>query len=250
MCHTDNQSTLGDVLRFAIRTMAFAMASCWLAASCTVVDEMVRPAGNGDDNSRQRVGEGLREALMLATERAGEQLHQPGGYLDNQQLRIPLPPRLQDAATQLRRFGLGGQADKLQTAMNRAAETAANEAVSVFASSIRRMSPSDALGILNGGDNAATQYLRRTSEDELRGRYRPIVANHLERVQGAALYADIARSWNRLPGVKPLEADLESFVTDKALDGLFFVIAREEQRIRSDPVARTTELLRDVFGNR
>jgi len=113
-----------------------------------------------------------------------------------------------------------------------------------------RWSPSDALGILNGNDDAATQYLRQTSEDELRRRYRPIVADHLERVDGVTLYTDIARSWNRLPGVKPLEADLESFVTDKAMDGLFFVIAREEQRIRRDPVARTTELLRDVFGNR
>jgi len=100
-----------------------------------------------------------------------------------------------------------------------------------------RWSPSDALGILNGNDDAATQYLRQTSEDELRRRYRPIVADHLERVDGVTLYTDIARSWNRLPGVKPLEADLESFVTDKAMDGLFFVIAREEQRIRRDPVA-------------
>jgi len=224
------------------------LAGVLLISSCAVLDEIARPAGAGE-SSRERVAEGLREALMVASRRASEQVSRPGGYLDNRAIRIPLPPTLQNAADQLRRFGLSGQVDELQRAMNRAAEAAAEQTVSVFADSIRRMSPSDVLAVFNGGDDAATRYLRRTSEDELRQRYRPIVAERLEQVQGTALYGEIATTWNRLPGVQPLEADLETFVTDRALDGLFSVIAAEEQRIRNDPVARTTALLREVFGS-
>lgn len=226
------------------------LVSALLMASCAVLDEMGRSAGPGGESSRERIAEGLREALMVASRRASKNVGRPGGYLDNREIRIPLPPTLQNAADQLRRIGLSGQIDALQRAMNRAAEAAAEEAVPVFADGIRRMSPSDVFGVFNGGDDAATRYLRSTSERELRQRYQPIVAERLEQVQGVGLYRDIATSWNRLPGVKPLEADLEGFLTDRALDGLFFVIAAEEQRIRNDPVARTTELLREVFGGR
>lgn len=226
------------------------LAGALLMTSCAVLDEMARSAGPGGESSGERVAEGLREALMVASQRTSEQVGRPGGYLDNREIRIPLPPALRDAADQLRRFGLAGRIDELRQSMNRAAEAAADEAVSVFAGSIQRMSPADVLGVFNGGDDAATRYLRSTSEDELRQRYRPIVAERLQQFQGMTLYREIASSWNRLPGVQPLEADLETFVTERALDGLFFVIAEEEQRIRHDPIARTTELLREVFGNR
>lgn len=221
-----------------------------LMTSCAVLDEITRSTSPTGEPSRERVAEGLREALVVASRRASDQVSRPGGYLDNVEIRIPLPPTLQNAADQLRRFGLSGQVDELQRTMNRAAEAAAERAVPVFADSIRQMSPSDVLAVFNGGDDAATKYLRRTAEGELRQRYRPIVTERLQQVQGVALYRDIAASWNRLPGVQPLEADLETFVTDRALDGLFSVIAAEEQRIRNDPVARTTELLREVFGSR
>ena len=237
-------------MRLNIQLTVGMLIGTLLLTSCAVLDEMAVPAGARGDSSRDRVAEGLREALTVGSRRASEEVGRPGGYLDNPEIRIPLPPSLRNAADQLRRFGLAGQIDALQRTMNRAAEAAAEEAVSVFAGSIRQMSPSDVLAVFNGGDDAATQYLRRTSEDELRHRYRPIVAERLEQVQGVALYREIAASWNRLPGVQPLEADLETFVTDQALDGLFFFIAAEEQRIRNDPVARTTELLREVFGNR
>lgn len=226
------------------------LAVALLITSCAVLDEMTRPAGTGGEPSRERVAEGLREALVVASRRASEQVSRPGGYLDKPEIRIPLPPTLQNAADQLRRFGLSSQVDELQRSMNRAAEAAAEKAVPVFADSIRKMSPSDVLTVFNGGDDAATQYLRRTAEHALRQRYRPIVADRLEQVQGVALYREIATNWNRLPGVEPLEADLETYVTDQALNGLFSVIADEEQRIRNNPVARTTELLREVFGSR
>lgn len=231
------------------RLSAFVMIA-GLMTSCAILDEVTRPASTGAESSRERIADGLREALMVASRRASDQVSRPGGYLDNPAIRIPLPPTVRDAADQLRRFGLSGQIDDLQRTMNRAAEAAAEEAVSVFAASIRKMSPSDVLAVFNGGDDAATQYLRANAEDELRERYQPIVTERLRQVQGLDLYREIATTWNRLPGVQPLEADPETFVTDKALDGLFTVIAAEEQRIRNDPVARTTELLREVFGRR
>lgn len=221
-----------------------------LMTSCAVLDEVTRSVGTSGNSSGDRIAEGLREALVIASQRSSEQVSRPGGYLDNGEIRIPLPPTLQDAADQLRRFGLSRQIDELQRSMNRAAEAAATEAVAVFTGSIRQMSPSDVMAVFNGGDDAATRYLRSTSEDVLRQRYQPIVAERLQQVEGVALYQQIASSWNRVPGVQPLEANLETFVTNQALDGLFLVIAAEEKRIRSDPVARTTELLREVFGRR
>lgn len=232
------------------RLPAGVLLGALLMTSCAVLDEMAGSAGPGGESSRGQIAEGLREALMVATRRASDNVSRPGGYLDNQEIRIPLPPALQNAADQLRRFGLSRQIDDLQRTMNRAAEAAAEQAVPVFADSIRQMSPSDVLAVFNGGDDAATRYLRSSSENQLRQRYQPIVAERLQQVQGLALYRDIAASWNRLPGVEPLEADLDTFLTEKALDGLFSVIAAEEQRIRNDPVARTTEILRQVFGGR
>lgn len=228
----------------------FMLLGALSMTSCAVLEEMAGPVGpgSGSESSRERIADGLREALMVASRRASDEVSRPGGYFDSREIRIPLPPALQDAADQLRRFGLSGQVDELQRTMNRAAEAAAEEAVPIFADSIRRMSLSDVLGVFNGDDDAATRYLRSSAESELRQRYQPIVAERLEQVRGVSLYREIATSWNRLPGVEPIEADIERFVTDKALDGLFQVIAAEEQRIRNHPVARTTELLREVFG--
>ncbi|MDT8409221.1 MAG: DUF4197 domain-containing protein [Wenzhouxiangellaceae bacterium] len=235
---------------FNNRLAAGALTGLLLLGSCAVLDEMARPGTAVGQPSEARIAAGLREALLVASRRASQQVGRPGGYLENDAIRIPLPPTLDDAATQLRRFGLGGKADELQQAMNRAAEAAADEAVAVFADSIRQMRPSDVYAVFTGADDAATSYLRTTSEDRLRQRYQPIVAERLRQVQGIDLYRDIASAWNRLPAVTPLETDLEAFVTEKALDGLFAMIAREEARIRDDPGARSTEILREVFGSR
>jgi len=204
--------------------------------------------GGGAENDESRVAAGLREALRVGTERTVDRTNREGGYLQNAQIRIPLPEDVQSAGSQLRRIGLGRQVDELETAMNRAAEQAAGEAAQVFSQAIRSMQPADVYAVFRGGSDAATQYLRQESESVLRDRYQPVVATQLASVNGYDYFQEIARTWNRLPLVSPIEVDLERYVTERALDGLFTVLAEEEQRIREDPVARTTSLLRDVFG--
>jgi hypothetical protein len=223
------------------------VASCMaLLSGCAVLDELATTDQHG--NNEARIAAGLREALQVGSERAADRVGRVDGYLANEMIRIGLPESMNSAASRLRQVGLGRQVDQLEIAMNRAAEAAAEEAVTLFREAISGMRPADVMAVFRGGDDAATRYLRNQSETRLRQRYQPIVRRHLDQVQGLDYYREIAERWNRLPMVDPLEVDLEAHVTDRALDGLFLILAEEERRIRSDPVARTTELLREVFG--
>lgn len=222
------------------------LAGLALLAGCAVLDEL---ATAGEENDREaRVAAGLREALQIGSERTANRVGRLDGYLANEMIRIGLPDSMRSAASRLRQVGLGRQVDQLEVAMNRAAEAAAEEAVGLFREAISGMQPADVMAVFRGGDDAATRYLRGQSEPRLRQRYQPIVRHHLNQVQGLDTYREIAERWNRLPMVDPLEVDLEAHVTDRALDGLFKILADEERRIRTDPVARTTALLREVFG--
>jgi hypothetical protein len=194
------------------------------------------------------VASGLKEALRIGTGRAVDQVGAPGSYLDSPALRIPLPTQVQDVAGTLRQLGLGAKVDELDVAMNRAAEQAAGEAVDVFAAAISRMTIQDAWSILRGSDTAATDYFRRQTSGELTSRYRPIIEGKLRTVGGYQQYEELVSRLQSLPLVNPPDLDLVGYVTDQALGGLFSVLAKEEQRIREDPLARTTDLLRRVFG--
>lgn len=216
-----------------------------LLTGCAVLDELAT-SGEGNDEEA-RIASGLREALQIGTERAANRVGRIDGYLANEMIRVGLPDSMRSAAARLRQLGLGSQVDQLEVAMNRAAEAAAEEAVGLFREAISGMRPADVMAVFRGGEDAATRYLRDQSESRLRQRYQPIVRHHLDQVQGLATYRDIAERWNRLPLVDPLEVDLEAHVTSQALDGLFQILAEEERRIRTDPAARTTQLLREVF---
>ncbi|TVQ38336.1 MAG: DUF4197 domain-containing protein [Wenzhouxiangella sp.] len=217
-----------------------------LLQGCASLDDWPGVASGPD--SDVRIEAGLREALEVGSQRAVNRLGRIDGYFADPNLRIPLPEAIEPAATQLRRLGLAGQLDELELAMNRAAELAAAEAGDVFIQAIRGLRPSDARAILNGGDDAATRFLRQTAGPTLTRRYQPIVANALNQVQAYQQFRELAERWNRLPTGRPLDFNLEDYVTERALDGLFQALADEEQRIRRDPVARTTALLREVFG--
>jgi len=194
------------------------------------------------------VADGLKQALTVGTERAATSLSVEGGFAANPQIRLGLPGSLDDVATTLRRFGLGGQLDAFVDTMNLAAERAAGEAVPVFADAIRAMTLADAFAILNGPDDAATDYFRQHTSGALRARFSPVVDRSMESVGLYAQYRDLMARYDALPFVKPQVPDLVGYVTDRTLDGLFDVLAREEKAIREDPAARTTALLRRVFG--
>lgn len=201
-----------------------------------------------DANDDDRGAEAIREALRVGTERTVDRTGREDGYLGNAMIRIGLPEEFRSAADRLRSFGLGGQVDDLERRMNRAAEAAATEATPIFANAIRDMRPADVFAVIRGEDDAATRYLRDQSEDTLRERYEPVVQKHLGEAGVYRVYQPLRDSYNRLPGLPALDLDLDRYVTDRALDGLFAVLAEEEGRIREDPAARTTQLLREYFG--
>lgn len=193
---------------------------------------------------------GLKEALRVATERAVESTSKTNGFLDNQKIRIGLPSKLSSVASALRGIGMGAQVDELEVAMNHAAEKAAGEATPVFVDAITQMSFEDARGILTGGDTAATQYFQKTTSDPLRTRFSPIVADAMKDVGVNKLYEQlIGRYTSAVPFASAPKLDLNRYVTDKTLSGLFTVVGEEEKKIRTNPTARATDLLKQLFGS-
>ncbi len=196
------------------------------------------------------VAAGLREALEVATGRSVDQLSSVDGFLGDALLRIAIPEQFETVATTLRQIGLGAQVNEFETAMNRAAERASAEARAVFWNEIRRLSIADAFAILNGGERAATDYFRGRTEAELQTRFLPIVQEKMEEVGLYRIYGELADRYNAIPFVTTPAIDLDAHITEGAMSGLFTVLGNEEARIRRDPVARSTELLRRVFGSR
>jgi hypothetical protein len=210
----------------------------------SAVGDLLASARSGDSSAAA----GLKEALEVGTRNAVERTSSADGYLGNPLIRIALPDSLQTMAKGLRAVGLGAQVDELEVGMNRAAERASGEAVDVFWQGIRKMTFSDAMGILNGGETAATEYFDRTTRDALRARFEPIVASKMNEVGLVRTYDDLAARYAALPFTEKPSLDLRGYVTGKALDGLFTVLGEEERKIRTDPAARVTPLLKQVFG--
>jgi hypothetical protein len=222
------------------------------AAGCTSEDRAglhsVLGSGGQGELTTQTIVDGLKEALAVGTERAVAEASKPGGYLDNADIRIPLPEPVQKVGDALRKVGLGAQVDLLERKMNEAAQEAAAGAAPVIGDAIRQMTFADAKAILTDGDRAATDYLRRTSYDALVRMYGPVVEKHLESVGVVKLHDDLMARYRAIPFAPQVAFNLQGYTTEKALDGLFTLVGREKQKIRANPAARTTELLRRVFG--
>jgi hypothetical protein len=193
--------------------------------------------------------EGLKAALTQAAGVAVSSLGKADGFLGNPEVRIPLPGKLQKASKTARKLGLGKQTDALELAMNRAAEAAVPEARELLVQSIKQMSVSDALRILKGPENAATEYFRKSMSEKLTEKFLPIVGKATADVQLADRYNDVAGKASALGLLDARDANLDSYVTRKALDGLFLVMAREEAEIRKNPLGQASSLLRKVFGS-
>ncbi len=199
--------------------------------------------------SESTTASGLKEALRVATERAVQSTSKANGFLDNPEIRIGLPGKLSAVATAMRGIGMGAQVDELEVAMNRAAEKAAGEATPVFVDAIQQMGFQDARGILSGGDTAATQYFEKTTTEPLRARFEPIVAQAMKSVGVTKLYDQLVGSYtSAVPFGSAPKLDLNRYVTDETLDGLFTVVGEEEKTIRTNPSARATDILKQVFG--
>lgn len=191
---------------------------------------------------------GLREALVAGARHAVATLGRADGYLGDPKVKIALPPKFARAERALRTMGMGKQVDQLLTTMNSAAEAAVPEASALLIDAARKMSVQDAKSILTGGDDAATQYFRRNTSDKLAERFLPIVKRATAQVKVAESYNRLAGSAASLGLIDRKDADLDRYITQKALDGLFLKMAEEEGAIRNDPVRAGTDLVKRVFG--
>jgi len=203
--------------------------------------------GAGSSTPQNDVVRGLKEALEIGTGNTVAALSQVDGYYNNPKVKIPLPGSMEKFATILRATGFDSQLNEFELSMNRAAEKAAPQAKSLFVDAIKQMTFADANGILNGGDNAATVYFQDKTTDKLQALFQPIVRESMEKVGVTQSYKTVFQQIQTLPFAGNYVVDLDSYVTDKSIDGLFVRLAEEEARIRTDPAARVTDLLQKVF---
>jgi hypothetical protein len=195
-----------------------------------------------------QVGAGLKEALTKGISKGADKVSLLDGYFKNPKIKIPFPPEVQKVETKLRQLGLDSQVDKFVMTLNRGAEDAAKSAKPIFVSAITSLTIADAWSILKGEENAATNYLKKTTSSQLMEKFRPVMANSLDKVNATKYYKDVIGTYNKIPFVEKVNPDLKEYASQKAVDGLFFMIAKEEKNIREDPIARTTELLKKVFS--
>ncbi|MCF8276911.1 MAG: DUF4197 domain-containing protein [Flavobacteriales bacterium] len=199
--------------------------------------------------SEDEIIKGLKEALAVGSSNAGKSASQLDGFYKNDKIKIPFPPEVDQVRTTVEKVGLKPQVDKFVETLNRAAEEAAKEAAPIFVNAITSMNINDGMNILNGGDRAATTFLQDKTSPELKAKFEPIVKAAIEKVQLTKYWNPIINQYNKVPMVKKVNPDLDAYVLDKALDGLFTLVAEEEAKIRKDPAARVSDILKKVFGN-
>lgn len=219
-----------------------------LGVACALAFSVNAPAIGLNDLSPGETSSGLKEALTKGAEVAISQLGKKDGFLGDKRVKIPLPKSAQTAEKMMRTFGMKKQADELIETMNRAAEMAVVEARPILTNAVKSMSFNDARGILTGGDDAATQYFKRTTSKDIGAKFLPIVKAATARVDLAGQYNKYAGQAAKIGLMDEKDADLDSYVTQKAMDGLFLLIADQEKAIRKDPIGTGSDMLKKVFG--
>lgn len=200
--------------------------------------------------SESKIIQGLKEALEIGTRNAVKTASHVGGYYENPKIKIPLPGAIQKVEKLVRAAGYGTQLDAFEISMNRAAERAAPEAKDIFWGAIKEMNFSDARKILQGRDNEATLYFKDKTYDRLSEIFKPTVHKAMSEAGVTRKYQELHEKMRGMPFMGSLTFDLDEYVIDGALEGLFFMVAEEEKKIRQDPAARVTDLLKEIFGNR
>ncbi|QEC67245.1 DUF4197 domain-containing protein [Panacibacter ginsenosidivorans] len=192
---------------------------------------------------------GLKEALTVGTQNSSNKLSAVDGFFKDAAIKILMPPEAQKVESTLRSLGFGSVVDKAILSMNRGAEDAAKSATPIFVNAIKQMTITDALGILKGGDNAATNYFKDKTTAQLTSAFRPVIDKALVKTDATKYWGDVFSVYNKF-SAKKVDTDLGAYVTGKAIDGIFYEVALEEQKIRKDPAARVTDILKKVFGSK
>jgi hypothetical protein len=218
--------------------------------SCTTLQQAgAFPSGNTANTQQSQIAEGLKQALTIGTQNSTNRLSAVDGFFKDAAIKILLPPEAQNVEKTLRNFGLGSLVDKTILSINRAAEDAAKSATPIFVNAIKQMTISDAIGILRGGDFAATNYFKDKTTGALTDAFKPVISKSLNKVDATKYWSDMFTAYNKF-SAKKVPTDINVYVTQKAIDGIFYEVGLEEQKIRKDPAARVTDLLKTVFGGK
>lgn len=199
--------------------------------------------------SSDEIISGLKEALLVGTKNSTDKLSAADGFFRDAAVKVLMSEEAKKVETKLRQLGMGKMVDDAILSMNRAAEEASKSAAPIFMSAVKKMTVQDGLGILNGADTAATGYLRKTTSPELMASFHPVIDSALQKTGATKYWKDIFDTYNKFT-LKPINPDLSAYVTDKAMNGIFYYLAEEEKKIRTNPAARVNEILQKVFSKR
>lgn len=206
-------------------------------------------SGSGSSLSTDQIVEGLKEALNVGAQNSTSKLSVTDGFFKDAAVKILMPDEAKKVETTLRSLGMGKLVDNAILSVNRAAEDASKTAAPIFLNAIKSMSIQDALGILQGTDTAATSYLRKTTSKDLTGSFRPVIEQSLQKTGATKYWSDVFTYYNKV-ALKKVDPDLSSYVTTKALSGIFYYVGEEEKKIRTNPAAQVTDILKQVFGKK
>ena len=241
-------------LRYPVFAILIAALIIPLSAGAISLDDLKgykdkHLPGGGDGLSEETMVSGLKEALSVGTKRAVKKVSKADGYLKNPKITIPFPEKIEKVASTLRKVGFERQVEEFVESMNRAAEKAAPKSVDIFVGAVKRMSFSDAKRILTGSNTEATEFFKKKTSKDLYKLFKPVVSSIMDKVGVTRSYKNLMDDYSNVPFVESQHVDLDDYVTRKALEGLFHMVGVEEKKIRKDPAARTTELLKKVFSD-
>ena len=216
--------------------------------SGSLIDKIGKTTGKqGGSLSSEEIINGLKEALTVGTTNSAQLLNKTDGFFSNAAIKILMPEEAKKAESTLRKYGMGSLVDKAILSMNRAAEDAAGGMTDIFWNAIKGMTVTDGLAILRGGDFAATEYLKKNTTSQLTEKMRPVIEQSLAKTDATKYWKDVFSAYNKF-NKEPVNTDIAAYVTERSMNGIFYSIAQEELKIRKDPAAQATDLLKKVFG--
>ena len=238
-----------NLIWIILGAIGLSLLSCSEADYNRIGKEINKSVNTGKPLTNTEIIAGLKEALEIGSKNAGASTSKLDGFFKNPVIKIPFPPEAIEMEKKLRSLGMGNQVDEFILTLNRAAEEASKQAAPVFIEAIKGMTITDGLSILKGSDTAATSYLRQKTSANLHVKFKPVIRAATQKVSVTKYWSPLMNTYNAIPFVKKMNPDLDEYVTQRGLNGLFKVVAQEETKIRRDPSARVTELLKKVFGS-
>lgn len=235
-------------IKYAALLMIIALSACKSQAQINIPP--ILNSGSGGNLTNEKIIKGLKEALTIGTKISAENASKMDGFYKNPLIKIPFPKEAEQMEKSLKSIGMSKEVDNFVKTLNRAAEDASKKAAPVFIDAITKMSITDGLRILKGGNTAATEFLKAGTTTKLKSEFMPIVRTSLQKVEITKHWKPLVKNYNKIPFVKKMNPDLNDYVTTKAIEGLFKLIAEQELKIRKDPQARITDLLKEVFGGK